>query len=388
MSEAGRLSERPRGQWWQSIEPMVEVSYERVRELGLTALREAGASDADAEALLSVPMGKSVQGDHARGIDGLAHMVRAALRGDIDLNPSIEILRETASTALIDGSAKANTMLVCRRAMELAIEKARTTGIGWVSTRYPAGILTPHLHQAVDAGMIGMIMTQSYPMVAPHGGFQPMLGNAPIGFGIPAGERDPVIFDASLTQTSASGVKLAAMQGPPVPEGFLLDEHGNPTIDASAFPAAGHLTHDSQMARGTLLPLGASHKAYGLIFIVSLLTAILADSNAPWDVGSVVGGKPADEAERYGSTYMAIDPSAFIPLDELRRRVDAFIDGIKASPPKAGVDEILYPGERSQRLKRDRKAADAFLMPASHHKLLTELASDLGLQQLLPLENS
>lgn len=379
------LRERPKGQWWQSIEPMVEVSYERVRGFGLAALQAAGASAQDAEFLLSVPMDKSVQGDHARGIDGLGFMLRAAKQGLMGFAAEPTTLRETASTALMDGTPSSNKTLLCRAAMDLAIAKARHTGIGWVSLRFPAGILTPHLMQAVEAGMVGMVMTQSYPMVAPHGGFVPMFGNAPVGFGIPAGERDPVIFDASLTQTSASGVKLAAMQGQQVPEGFLLDAKGEPTTNAAAFPAAGHLTHDTQRAAGTLLPLGASHKAYGLIFIVTLLTAVLADSDAPWDVGDVVGGRPAADGEHYGSTYMAIDPAAFLDPQEFRRRVDAFIDGVKASPARAG-GEVLYPGEGSQRLRRERREAGTFLMPESHARLLTEVAGEYGLRQFLPLE--
>jgi LDH2 family malate/lactate/ureidoglycolate dehydrogenase len=377
------MRQRPKGQWWQSTEPMVEISYEAVRRLGLEALTRAGASPSDAEFLLAIPMDKAVQGDHARGLEHLPAMVRSALRGEISLRPSLEILRETASTALVDGDPKAVRSLICRGAMNLAIEKARKTGVAWVGVRYPAAILTTHLQQAVDAGMIGMIMTQSYPMVAPQGGFQPMLGNAPIGFGIPAGEHDPIIFDASMTQTSASGVKLAAVQGEQLPEGFLLDEHGEPTTDASAFPASGHLTHGSQMARGTLLPLGGSHKAYGLIFIISLLSAVLADSDAPWDGGEIVGGAPADPSRRYGSTYLALDPAAFLPVEEFRRRVDAFIDELKASPTKAGVSEILYPGELSQRLKRDRKAAGRFLLPETHYHELCRLAEDLGLSAAL-----
>jgi LDH2 family malate/lactate/ureidoglycolate dehydrogenase len=380
-----RLRERPSGQWWQSTEPMVEASYEIVRRFGVSALMRAGASQADAEFLLSMSMDKAVQGDHARGLDGLPGLVRAAMAGQVSLQPSIEILRETPATALVDGDPKVVRSLLCRAAMDLAIEKARTQGVAWVSVRHPAGILTAHLQQAVDAGMIGMVMTQSYPMVAPHGGFRPMLGNAPIGFGIPAGEHDPIIFDAALTQTSASGVKLAATQGQTVPEGFLLDERGEPTTDPTSFPAAGHYTHDSQLARGTLLPLGSSHKAYGLIFVVTLLTALLAESHAPWEAGAILGGAPADPGERYGSTYMALDPAAFMPLDEFRRRVDSFIDDLKASPTRSGVQEILYPGERSQRLKRERRSADRFLLPVSHYQGLRALGQELGLDEILPL---
>jgi LDH2 family malate/lactate/ureidoglycolate dehydrogenase len=235
---------------------------------------------------------------------------------------------------------------------------------------------------ATDVGMIGMGMTQSYPTVAPFGGRQPLLGNAPIAFGIPGDEHDPVILDLSLTQTSSSGVKLAAQQGRPVAEGFILDADGQPTTDASAYPASGFTGHDRQLSRGSLTALGNSHKGYGLVFVVGLLTTVLADASAPWEVGDVVRGVPSDES-RYGALFIAIDPARFSD-DLLGPRVDDFIDAVKSSPPRDGVEEILYPGERSQQLRRRREEADAFAMPASHYAGLRDFAAELGLGDLLP----
>jgi LDH2 family malate/lactate/ureidoglycolate dehydrogenase len=383
MTDTSDLAVRPRGQWWQYTEEMVEVPVEAVKKMGLAALQRAGASENDAEFLLNTSLDKAIQGDHARGLEGLPGTVRAALSGAIDLRASMRIVRETAATALVEGEPKASGTLVCRAAMDLAIRKARECGIGWVSVRnFPSGILTANVAQAIEAGMVGMVMTQSYPMVAPTGGYKPLLGNAPIAFGVPAGDRDPVILDMALTQTSASGVKLAAMQGETIPEGFVLDEHGNPTTDPADFPAPGHLTHATQLARGTLLPIGGSHKAYAFIFIVSLLTAALADASAPWEPSEIVGGKPRDDAFRYGSVYMALDPAAFMPIEEFRRQVDAFIDDVKSSPKRAGVDEILYPGEMSQRLKRQRRQTGHFLVPLSHYQALVALSEELGLNPI------
>src|SRR5687768_14195729 len=116
MTDTNHLTERTCGQWWQSAEEMVEVSYPRVEGRGLSALKLAGASEADAAFLLSVGLDKAVQGDHARGIEGLAHLVRAAMGGMTDLAPQIEVLRESASTALVDADPQANATLVCARA--------------------------------------------------------------------------------------------------------------------------------------------------------------------------------------------------------------------------------------------------------------------------------
>lgn len=76
---------------------------------------------------------------------------------------------------------------------------------------------------------------------------------------------------------------------------------------------------------------------------------------------------------------MALDPSSFLPIEEFKQRVDQFIDTVKSSPKKGGVDEILYPGQRSQELQRAGRAT----MPASHYQMLVELAGEVGLEGAL-----
>lgn len=379
MSDTTDLRERTYGQWWDFNEEMVEVRLDAVRRVCLTALQQAGATPDDAAFILDVNLDKAIQGDHARGLGRLPGMVRSAQRGEIDLRPTVRIVRETPATALVDGGPKAQGFLVCRFAMDLAIRKARQNGIGWVSARASGAILTPFMNQAAQAGMVGMAMVQSFPAVAPMGGYQPLLGNAPIAFGIPAGRHDPVILDMSLTTSSASGVFLAARQGQRVPEGALLDERGNPTTDAREFPTPEALKTGAMVARGSLTPLGNSHKAYALIFVVGLLTAVLADASPPWDL---VWGQAKPDA-RYGTLLMALDPAAFLPADEFRRRVDGFIERVKSAPKRPGAKEILYPGEGSQRLKRQRKQAGRISIPASHYQGLMELAKEVGMEGAL-----
>jgi LDH2 family malate/lactate/ureidoglycolate dehydrogenase len=76
---------------------------------------------------------------------------------------------------------------------------------------------------------------------------------------------------------------------------------------------------------------------------------------------------------------LALDPAGFAPMDVFRRRVDEFIDGVKASPKRPGVTEILYPGEGSQRLKRQRKQAGIIAIPASQYHGMSELAKEIGM---------
>jgi LDH2 family malate/lactate/ureidoglycolate dehydrogenase len=269
-------------------------------------------------------------------------------------------------------------MLLARAGTNIAIEKARDTGIGMAALRVPLVVAGAHVQQIIDAGQVAITMTQSFPMVAPFGGRVPELGNAPVAFGLPAGRNDPVIIDMSLTQTSSSGVKAAAQQGLSVPTGFLLDEFGEPTTDPAAYPAVGHGWHDRQRSRGSLTPLGDSHKGYALIFVVGLLTAVLTDTSFPWEATEVSMGSPRGPGERYGSLILAIDPGELLGT-EISSRVDAYIDHLRESPTRDGVAEILFPGEKSQRLRRARRGADVFAVPRSHYEAFVELAREFSI---------
>jgi L-2-hydroxycarboxylate dehydrogenase (NAD+) len=377
------LEERTAGQWWYNKEELIPVSVRRTQDAGRQILREIGATDEEAVYLFDIFLNKAIQGDHGRGLADFPYNVRRIRDDGAPLRPVVKVLRQSASTALVDCETPPNNwwhnILLHRAAMDIAIEKATATGIGWSSVRSSLLVLTAQMKQAIDAQMLGMGLTQTYPLVAPFGGMTPLLGNAPLAVGIPAGTHDPVILDMSLTQTSSTGVHVAAMQGIPVPEGCILDENGNPTTDASTYARKEHGWHEKQQARGTLTALGNSHKGYALVFVIGLLSAVLSDTSDPWDATEVSMGMPQNKGVRYGSVLVAVDPSCFIPVDELRGRVDHFIDVVKSSPTRAGVAEILYPGEKSQRLQRQRKEADRFAVPRTYYERFVELAREFAI---------
>lgn len=374
------MTERKRtyGQWWDTTEELVTVPLEAVRRVGLAGLQAGGATPEDAAFILDIAIDKALQGDHARGLFRLPGMVRSAKRGTLDLHPKITVLRERGATALVGAGPKGQPALVCRFAMGVAIEKAKTHGVGWVGVQAQPGVLGTFVKQAVAQNMVGMVMTQSFPSVAPLGGMKPLLGNAPVAFGVPTSRHDPVIVDLSITESSASGMFQTGLQGGLAPEGALLDELGNPTRDAGKF-ADPQLAAKGVMApRGTLTPLGRGHKGYALVFVVGLLAYVLADASPPWDLAPDLATQGT-----YGAFMVAIDPGVFSPAEDVKGRVDAFIDRVKGAPRKAGVAEILYPGERSQQLQREGREAGLLSLPSSHYHGLVGLAKDLGMEGVL-----
>ena len=147
MVESGEQRQRTYGQWWDSTEEQVIVTLDAVRQIALAGLQSAGATAEDAAFLLDIALDKAIQGDPVRGMVSVPRWVHAARQGDLDLRPQIQVLRETGATAIVDGGPKAEPALVCRYAIDLAIEKARLHGVGWVTARAHGEILTP-IHEA------------------------------------------------------------------------------------------------------------------------------------------------------------------------------------------------------------------------------------------------
>ncbi|HEV8298035.1 MAG TPA: Ldh family oxidoreductase [Acidimicrobiales bacterium] len=365
---------RTYGQWWDWTGPYATVPIADLTTVCRAAYESAGATSDDAAFLVEGQLDKTIQGDHARGIVYLPVTVRAARAGRQDLRAPIDVIRDRGASALVDGGPRAAGRLVCRAGMRVAIDKAREHGAGVVGARGGAGLLTQFVTMAVDAGMVGLVMTQTGPCVAPLGGRAPLLGNGPFAIGIPARNRDPVVLDMSFTSTSASGVLLAAEQGLSIPPGLLLDSEGQPTTDPRAFMNVSRTESPTDAhIRGTLTPLGAGHKGYAMLFVIGLLSSVLSDTSPPWDLAP-----RATARGTAGTLLLAIDPLALNPFAP--DRVDEFIDTVTAAPRRAGADEILYPGQRSQRLRRERRARGTVEVPQPQLDALVELAREIGLE--------
>lgn len=367
---------RTYGQWWESTDEFVEVAISAVEALCRDAYIAAGASADDAAYLTRTNLDKAIQGDHARGVGRVPGLIAAIRLGKLDVTAPTRVVHSSAAVAVVDGGELASGRLVGRDGMVLAIERARDHGVGLVAVRGTAEILTPLVELAVDAGMIGMAMVQSVPTVAALGSFGPMFGNAPMAWGVPGRHEPPFILDMAFTQSSASPVLMAAEQGEALPPGFILDERGQPSTDPNDFPdwPLTRATGNTGVAvKGSLVPLGANHKGMAMVMLIGLLSCALTGTSPPWELYHHL-----PKRGRYGLLCLAINPDALDPTGATRDRVDEFLRAIRAAPRQPGVDEILYPGLRSQQLKHERRARDRMAIPRSHLDALNALAAEIG----------
>jgi len=258
--------------------------------------------------------------------------------GQMNPAPTVTVARETASSVLLDGDRGCG-VIGSTEAMHRAIAKAKETGLACAGLKNSGHFIAaaPYVELAARAGLIGFACANVTPLMAPPGGKTRTLGTNPLAYSFPAAKHDPVIFDMATSATAGFKVRLAALQKKAMAPGLILDAEGNPTTDPAKY-----------VSGGLILPVGgehAMHKGFGLALVVDALAGVLTGANFGRDA-AVTGGKE-------GQFFMAIDPDVFMPADEYRARMDALIDQVHATETLPDVEEILVPGERGQRRRRE-----------------------------------
>ena len=278
----------------------------------------------------------------------------------------IEIVRETPTTAVIDGH-NGMGQVVSKFAMEKCIEKAKNCGVAFVAVRGSNhfGMAAYFTRMALKHNMIGMCSTSpAAHLLAPTGGVEPILDNNPFSFAIPAGKEYPVVLDMATSVVSRGKLAAAAKRGDKIPTTWAMTIDGKPTDD----PKLGF--------DGILLPVGG-YKGYGLTVISGVMAAML--SNAALMSKDVCDFYvDTDQAQNIGHLFGCIDIQAFCDVDDFKRRMDEMIDEIHNCRKAPGVENILLPGERSGRTA-DQNETDGIPLNESVFRDLNEVAVRYGI---------
>ena len=257
--------------------------------------------------------------------------------GKIDMRAEPLVTRETPVSALIDGRGglgHANA----RRAMELAIDKAKTSGIGVVAVRNSAhfGACGFYAAMATDQGLVGMVTTSASGIqVAPTFGAQARLGTDPIAFGAPGRPGEPFLLDMATTTVAAGKIRNKANENLPAPLGWLITAEGKPSTDPREVSKGGFMTP----LGGT--PDGSSHKGYGLAAMVNILSSALSGATLVTD--PMHTKKPG--TQDIGHFMLALDPGLFRDPAEFRADVAAFCDTLRATKPADPARPVMVAGD-------------------------------------------
>lgn len=358
---------------------MICLPVEVAERFMLNVFRALGVPEEDARICADVLITSDLRGIESHGIGRLKYYYDRIRAGVQFTQTRFEVVKETETTALVDGHHGMG-QVIAYRSMRLAMEKARRYGLGAVAVRNSThfGIAGYYPLMAAAEGMIGLTVTNARPAVSPTFSTEPMLGTNPIAFAAPTDLPYPFCFDAATPITQRGKIEVLARAEKPVPEGWVIDEHGNPLTD----PA--RILEDLGTAKAAFLPLGGAgeemggHKGYGLGVMVEILSSAL--SGGPF-MKDLLGVAPDDSRRPYmlGHFFLAMDIEHFIPLEEFRRITGAILRALQDARKAPGHDRIYVAGEKEYEKEREVRQQGIPVNPNLRRELQV-MRDELGIE--------
>jgi LDH2 family malate/lactate/ureidoglycolate dehydrogenase len=359
--------------------PLSIFTYSQLHQFAISIFKKMNCSDAHAMLAANALLSADLRGIDSHGIARLSGYVRLWEVKRVNATPTIQIVHETPSTAVLDGDQGLG-LVVAQEAMKIAIAKAEKVGTGWVSVQNSNhfGIAGYHAMLALEHNMIGVAMTNASPLVAPTFSIDKMLGTNPIAVAAPAGSQPPFVADLATTTAANGKLEILQRKNEETPAGWVQDQSGHSTTDAHILKKGG-----------ALLPLGSdrehgSHKGYALGAMVDLFSALLSGANyAPWvpPFPAYVPMPAQQPGKGIGHFIGAMRIDAFRPADEFKKDMDHWIEGFRNARPMEGHSQVLVPGD-PERIAEQERLQDGISL---HEEVVKDL-HELGARFDLPFE--
>jgi len=340
---------------------MLRISEERALGLCQAALRGLGVAPEKARLCADSIVFASVRGLDSHGLVGiLPRMTRELASGKIDPEAEIKVVQESPTTVALDG-ANALGPVIAAEVMNRACDKAESLGLG-AAVAFNCnhfGATSYYSMLAARRNLIGIMMCNSNPTVAPYGGRERLFGTNPISYAVPVEGSAPIVLDIATSTVAAMQISKAIRRGDKViPLGWVIDSEGKPTTDPHAFANGG-----------ALLPM-AGHKGYGLGLLVEMLTGCLSGSVIAQEVPPYSPGP-----EPLGQSFfgLAVDPGAFGPRERFASRLRDLSRYVHGVAPAEGFAEVLLPGEPEERQAARRRVEGIPLLEAEWSAIVTAL---------------
>lgn len=341
----------------------IVVSPGELYDFCKAALMRAGVSGEDAAIVADALVAANLRGIDSHGVMRLYNYVERVLRGLIDPSARPRVVRDFGAVAVVDGNNGLGYVTAVY-ASDLAVEKARKHGVGIVGVRNSShfGMAAYYGIRIAKNGMVGIVLSNAPPAMAPWGGKVARLGTNPVCVAFPhVGE--PIVLDMALSVVARGKIRLAALRNERIPEGWAFDEEGRPTTDPRA------------ALRGTLAPIGGP-KGYGLALAVDVLSGVLTGS-----AYSIYVKALDDYSGPSGTGFFieAINIAAFREYEEYLKDLEDLVRIVRETPRASGVSEIYLPGEIEVNVTKKR-IRDGIPLDQETIELLRKTALKLGME--------
>lgn len=348
---------------------MILTSVEELRRFAESVFQKVGLNNANAALVSDVLIDADLRGVHSHGVHNLPRWARGFLKGH--LAPSFSCVDiDSGPISVIDAQSTLG-VIASNRAMEMAIQRAKKYGIGFVGVKNsshfgPASYFTM---QALSHNQIGFCTTNGPAVMAPWGGKEALLSNNPFSYAIPAGDEPPVVLDMACSVSARGRIRMMARENQTLPDGWAITKNGDPTTDPK------------EAVEGTVLPFGG-YKGYGISVVNEILSAALTGALFSFEVGNISKGNANSELQKHeqtawgcGHVFGAIDINRFGNGPQFGSRVAHLSKTLRESSKAKGFDRIYLPGEIENELKQEREIK-GIPLESSTVRLINSFATD------------
>lgn len=343
------------------------VRHTDARKFVEAVLRGNGVPEDHATIVADCLVQADLRGVDTHGINRIPSYMARIREGVLNARASPTLQQVTPVVAQVDGQ-NGFGFVAAHLAMKRAIEMAREFGIGMVSVKHSNhyGMAAWIVQQALDAGMMSLVFTNSSPALPVWGGREKLMGVSPLACGAPAGKEPPFILDMAPSVAARGKIYKAARRGEKIPLDWALDKEGRPTYDPH------------RALEGVMLPMGGP-KGSALSIMMDVFSGVLSGSAFAGHVTNPYDpSRPAD----VGHFIVAIKPDLFMSLDDFKARMDYLYRRVVDSEKASGVDRIYFPGEIEQLTQAERLKTGIPYVEAEIEALNRE-AERVGVEKLV-----
>lgn len=323
-------------------------------------------SDARESGLMADHLVKAnLYGHDSHGISLIPLYVRMVCEGKVKPNTRVSTVLDNGSLMTLD-AGRGFGQAAGFEAISMAIDRAKETGSLILALRNSHHLcrIGHWAEQCAEAGLVSVHFVNvlhGAPVVAPYAGADARLHTNPFAVGVPRQGKTPLVLDFATSRAAQGKMRIAMNRGIEVPPGYLIDEHGEPTLDPG-------VVYRSPI--GALLPFG-DHKGAGLAFVCDVLAGALSGA------GTLHEGNLEDGVYINNMLSILIDPARLGGCAQWQAELEAGAAYVQSSPPRPGMGEVLLPGEVEQQVAATRLANGIPVDPTTW-RLIAEAAALAG----------
>ncbi|HJP12695.1 MAG TPA: Ldh family oxidoreductase [Gammaproteobacteria bacterium] len=286
-------------------------------KLAFDVLQQHQTSTENAKEVADALICAEIDGQSGHGLSRIPSYIQQLSSGKVDGNAKPTIVSSNGAVIRIDAKNG-----FAYPALSLAIKEVASCSkkygiaVASISHSHHFGQAGRHVERLAESGLIGLMFGNTPKAITPWGGSQALFGTNPIAFSAPRGKAPPLVVDLSLSKVARGKVMLANQKNERIPQGWAIDEQGNPTTDAKKALA------------GAMLPIGDA-KGSALALMVEILSAALTGSNFGFEASSFFDSE--GDSPGVGQLIIAIDPG-FFSGDVFSERMETIISAILEQP--------------------------------------------------------